>query len=68
MTFIGLSLLWESTQSNTCNGENGEKSPEGWQCRLDAKSGLWRVVMLAKMVKFLDISPIRAINYIEVYR
>ena len=24
---------------NACNGENGEKSPEGWRFKLDAKSG-----------------------------
>ena len=24
---------------NACNGENGKKSPEGWQFKLDAKSG-----------------------------
>ena len=24
---------------NACNGENGEKSPEGWRIKLDAKSG-----------------------------
>lgn len=25
---------------NAFNGENGEKSPEGWKFKLDAKSGL----------------------------
>ena len=24
---------------NTCNSENGEKSPEGWRFKLDVKSG-----------------------------
>ena len=24
---------------NACNGENGEKSPEGWRFKLGAKSG-----------------------------
>ena len=24
---------------NACNGENGEKSPEGWKFKLGAKSG-----------------------------
>ena len=44
MTFFGLSFLWESTHpalmaKNACNGGNGEKSPEGWRFKLDAKSG-----------------------------
>ena len=32
------------------------------------KVASWRFAILAKMAKILDISPIRAINYIEVDR
>ena len=69
MTFIGLSFLWESThpafmRKNACNGGNGEN----WRFKLDTKSGLLEIAILAKMAKILDISRIRAINHIEVYR
>ena len=38
------------------DGVNGEKSPEGWQFKLDAKEVPWRVTILAIMAKMAKLA------------
>ena len=50
MTSFGVTYV-----GNARNGENGERSPEGWQFKLDAKVAPWRVTILAKIGDFGEI-------------
>ena len=75
MTFISLSFLWESTHPALplcpkmhAMAEMAKNRQRAGDSNWTPKLASWRIAILAKMVKFLNIFPIQAINYIEVYR
>ena len=73
MTFFGLYFLWIRPTRHLwpkmrAMAEMAKNRQRAGDLNWTPKVASWRVAILAKMAKFLDISPIRAINHIEVYR